>query len=131
PLGAVAPCVGAARMARYGANRLVYMSGGSTMWESADISLYSAIKNLLVYGAERLRPMRRNAPLTRDFGTVGPGWKLVKQPADLLPREPQPAGADRPGAPNPPPFNTGEITEAASFGPRETSVFGSVPPQYP
>src|SRR4029077_10623381 len=56
-----------ARSRNLGSIRLEYMSGGSTMWESADISLYSAIKKPPLCSAERVRPIAPKCTLASGF----------------------------------------------------------------
>src|SRR6516162_8527333 len=75
PVGVLRRSMCGARLRNFGAKRLVYISGGSTMWESADISLYSAIKNLLHCSAERVRPIAPKCALNSGFWHVRAGAK--------------------------------------------------------
>src|SRR5919108_1723469 len=47
PVGVSKRSIRGARSLNFGSMRLLYMSGGSTMWESAEMSLYAVIVVLL------------------------------------------------------------------------------------
>src|SRR4029077_14523859 len=69
PAGVLRRAILGARSRNLGSMRPVYMSGGSTMWESAEISLYPAITDLL-----RLLPVALEC---RPYLRVGTGYPAV------------------------------------------------------